>query len=283
MKTFASSPCSRSARARGFTLIEVAIALVLLGLASGTVVLVLRQQLVQRQMAETDAILAQSNEALLAFVTSNGRLPCPATAATRGVESIATKTGNVWTCTSEIGFLPAVTLGMANLDSWGLLEGAWHDASGSTNGTYLRAIRYSVASLAPTGVAGALTSPALGGLPGNPTQRLAVQNAITSNNGLFVCYSSSGILLVGNRCGPAVTNLLAPNVAAIVWSLGFDAPSLAQYSADENQNLNPGTTRVIISHTYTPLGQAGGPFDDQVTWIPYSAVADRLVYAGYVQ
>ncbi len=273
---------ARTRGAHGFTLVEAAISLVLLALASATVITILQGQQQQQKMAQTDALLASARDALLAFETSYGYLPCPATAASRGAESVASIVGGIRTCNVEAGFLPAVTLGMPNLDAWGLLEGAWHDGSGSTNGTYLRAIRYSVASLSGTAYAGSLTSYALGA-PNSPTQRTAVQASINTNNGLFVCYSSAGILPVGNRCGPAPTNSLAPNVAAIIWSLGYDAPNLANYSPDEQQNEAPIVNRVVISHTFTPAGAAGGPFDDQATWISYPALADRLVYAGFVQ
>jgi hypothetical protein len=233
-------------------------------------------------MAETDAVLAKANDALLAYVTAYGRLPCPAVAGSNGAEAIKSQVGNITTCVSETGFLPGVTLGMSNLDAWGLVEGAWHDASGVNTGTYLRALRYSVASLAGTPLAGALTSVALGA-PSSPTQRAAVQAQFNANQGLFVCYSSAGILPTNNRCGPQASNTLSSSAAVIIWSLGNDAPYLNEYSVDEQQNENPTVPRVVISHIFTPLHAAGGPFDDQVAWIPYAAIADRLVYAGFVQ
>jgi type II secretory pathway pseudopilin PulG len=269
----------------GFTLVETAISLVLLALATATVVTVLQQQITQHKMTETDAILASARDALLNFETAYGYLPCPATAATNGQEAVTIAAG-VRTCTVETGFLPAVTLGMPNLDQWGLLEGAWHDASGSTTGTHLRAIRYSLASLSGAGaaLAQALTRPGLGA-PTNPLIRttVAAQFTTANNNGLFVCYSSNGILPTGNRCGPTAANTLAGNVAAIVWSLGYDAPYLAQYSSDEKQNEAQTVARVVISHNYVPSGAAGGPFDDQVVWIPYATISDRLVYGGFDQ
>jgi len=269
-------------RPRGITLVEVAISLVLLALATGTVVAVLHQQLVQRKMSDTDAVLVQAHDALLAYVTTYGYLPCPATANTQGREDVAKIVNGVRTCTAESGFLPAVTLGMPNLDAWGLLEGAWHDASGSTNGTHLRAIRYAVASLAGTPYAGALTSPGLG-LPSSPGIRAAVQTQFNANNGLFVCASSAGLLPTNNRCGLTANNTVAANTAVILWSLGEDAPYIAQFSTDETQNYTPTVARVVVSHAYVPRGAAGGPFDDRISYIAFAAVADRLVYGGFVQ
>jgi type II secretory pathway pseudopilin PulG len=269
------------ARARGFTLAETAISLVLLALATGTVVTILQQQITQHKMAETDAILASARDALLSYETTYGYLPCPATAATNGQEAVTIAAG-LRTCNVESGFLPAVTLGMPNLDPWGLLEGAWHDGSGSTNGTHLRAIRYSLASISGTAYAQALTRPGLGVLY-SPTIRASVLTSLNANNGLFVCYSSNGILPTGSRCGPTASNTEAGNIAAIIWSLGYDAPYLSQYSSDEKQNEAQTVARVVVSHVYTPESAAGGPFDDQVVWIPFTSLSDRLVYGGFDQ
>jgi len=265
----------RCPRPRGFSLVEVAISLVLLGLAAVGVFAVLKNQIEQHRISETRDILGQSRDALLSYVTGYGRLPCPATAASRGVEAFAVVAGaNV--CTVESGFLPAVTLGMANIDQFGLLEGAWHDTAGSLNGTYLRAIRYSVTGLAG-GTAHALTTTALHG-----QTRQAVQTSFTNNQGLFVCASITGLQLVNNRCGN-LANTLGNNVAVIIWSLGADAADLGNYSLDEKQNLNPTVPRVVINRTFAPLGALNGQFDDQVEWIPYPVIADRLLYAGFVQ
>jgi len=265
---------------RGFTLVEIAISLVLLALAAVGVFAVLEQQIEQHRISDTNATLLKAHDALLSFVTAYGRLPCPAVAGSNGAESIASNVGGIITCTAEAGFLPAVTLGMPNLDAWGLLEGAWNDGAGSTNGTYLRAIRYSVSGLAGA-QAGDLTSVSLGA-PGSPTQRAAVQTAFNNNQGLFVCASTTGIVPVGNRCGnPA--NTLSSNAAVILWSLGSDAADLPNYSIDEKQNLNLTVPRVVISRVYAPLGAVNGPFDDLVSWISYSVIADRLVYAGFAQ
>jgi prepilin-type N-terminal cleavage/methylation domain-containing protein len=287
MKNRRNRPHS-SRRCRGFTLVEVAISLVLLALASGIIVAVLRQQLEQRKMADTDAILNSAHDALLAYVTTYGYLPCPAIAGGNGVEN-AVVVGTTRTCPVETGYLPAKTLGMNHLDTFGLLESAWHDGAGNSNGTYLRVIRYSVATLSGTGNAWALINPGLGA-PNSPAIRAAVQpyfsktgNAALNNHGLFVCYSSANILPTNDRCGLNAANDLAPNVAATIWSLGGDANDIASYSTDERQNYTPTVARVVISHPYIAKGAANGPFDDQVSWISYGAVADRLVSGGWVQ
>jgi len=287
-------PAARTARSRGFTLVEVAISLVLLGLAATGIFAVLNQQVEQRRIADTNAALASARDALLSFLTTYGRLPCPAQSTTNGLEAVASSGSGVYVCTAEAGFLPAKTLGMSNLDAWGLLEGGWHDAAGATNGTYLRAIRYAVTGLGGN-TAAALTSVSLGA-PTVATRRKAVQSAFDPTSaanpvnpqgyqGLFVCASITGIKATpyANRCGVTASNLITANAAVVIWSLGGNAADLTSYSFDENQNKNLTVPRVLISRPYAPPGASATQFDDQVAWISYSTIADRLVSAGYVQ
>lgn len=276
-----------SRRQHGFTLIEISIGLMIMGLVTMGLVATLSQQAEQRRLIETRALLTQAREALLAFVSANGRLPCPAVAASSGQESVLAIVNGVTTCTTSTGFLPAVTLGMPGLDPGGWVTDAWRD-SGNPPATLPRVLRYGVAAMAGAGApaANALTSVALGASTGtnNPaTIRGQVQAALgVTGQGLFVCASAAGIGGAGARCGPAA-NTLAFNAVAVVWSLGANGSVPALYSADETQNAAPGALGVWIDRTYAPQGAVGGNFDDLLTWIPYPLVADRLVKLGYVQ
>ena len=194
---------------RGFTLVELAISMVILGLVLTGFALALSQQVQQRQLTDTRTALQQANDAIVAFVVANARLPCPAVAGSNGQESMAA----IGQCTAAAGFLPAVSLGLPNLDGNGLLNDGWadgstHDNAGALN--YPRAIRYSVALL----VGNALTTASLGG-----AARATVGATLAANNGLFVCRSSTGIVAVGNRCG-GNANALGLNVVAVIWSQG---------------------------------------------------------------
>lgn len=267
----------------GFTLIEVAIALMIMGLITASIVTTLNQQTEQRRIVETRTTLAKAREALLAFVTVNGRLPCPATAASAGAE-VATIAGTTISCVAEAGLLPAVTLGLADLDSNGWLNDGWRE-SGAGAATLPRTLRYAITRLTTVAaVQDALTSPGLGATPANAmTRRTDVQNAFaTSNSGVFVCRSATGIGALPNRCGTPA-NTLATSVAAAVWSLGSNSISPGTFSADEQQNATMPIARVLISREYAPAGATGGRFDDQLTWLPFSLIADRLVTLGHVQ
>ena len=269
-----------SRRQDGFTLIEVAIGLMILGLITVGIISTLSQQAEQRRHAETRQLLGQARDALLAFVSVNGRLPCPAVAASSGQEAIASGAGGLVVCVAESGLLPAVSLGMTGLDPGGWLTNAWRD-SGNAVATLPRTFRYAVTSLAAP-LSSALTSPRLGAdAAAAATRRLDVQSMFEAGQGLFVCASVTGTGAGVNRCGTPA-NLLASSAAAVVWTLGANGNDAALFSADEQQNFSLSLPRTFISRVNAPAGAQGGMFDDLVTWLPYSAVADRLASMGFL-
>jgi prepilin-type N-terminal cleavage/methylation domain-containing protein len=271
---------------RGFTLVEIAISMVILGLVLTGLVVSLSQQLEQRRLLDTRTTLAQANEALTAFVVANGRLPCPAVAASNGLESTA---GGPGICTTAAGFLPAVTLGLPNLDANGLLTDGWADGSTQDNTgaiSYPRAIRYSVARLIGTPLANALTTASLN-VPG--ATRSAVGTLLNSapggNQGLFVCRSSVGLIGAGNRCGGAA-NSLAMNAVAVIWSQGPTGNDAIGTSANEKQNSTqlgaPGIAGTFVMRDPSDTAAAAGRFDDLVVWTSWGTVADKLMTAWQV-
>lgn len=264
----------------GFTLVEVAISMVILGLVLTGLVVALSQQIQQRHLLDTRTTLQQANEAIVSFVVANARLPCPAVAASNGVESM-TGTGQ---CTAAAGFLPGVTLGLPNLDSNGLVNDGWADGSTHDNAgalVYPRAIRYSVALLLGTSQPYALTSASLGG-----AARSIVGATLAANNGLFVCRSASGVIAAGNRCG-GTANSLALNAVAVLWSQGPTGNDALGSSADERQNSNqlgaPAVPRTFVMRDPAGATAPAGRFDDLVSWVAWGPMADKLMLAWQVQ
>ena len=72
---------------RGFVLIEVAIALLVLALILGGILAPLNAQVEQGKIRDTNKVISDINEALLGYVMINGRLPRPATSSINGVEN----------------------------------------------------------------------------------------------------------------------------------------------------------------------------------------------------
>ena len=102
-------------RQRGFSLIEIAIVLVIVGLMIGGLVTPLTVQLEQRKVAETQKALDEAKEALSGYALRYGYLPCPAISAVNGLED---RRGTRCTGEKRAGFLPWATLGLRQGDSW---------------------------------------------------------------------------------------------------------------------------------------------------------------------
>jgi len=120
-----SQPQSRPALhlQQGFSLVEMSIVLVILGVLLGGLIAPFSTQLDSSKRKGADAQLDDIHNALLGFAANNGRLPCPATAASNG---LAAPNAATLACTSYSGFVPAVTLGLNGaVDANGLLLDPW--------------------------------------------------------------------------------------------------------------------------------------------------------------
>ena len=107
---------------RGFTLVEMAIVLMIVGLLLGGLLVPLSAQMEQRNITDTQKSLSEIRDALIGYTLANGRLPCPAAPNTTGVESPI----GGGACTNFYnGFVPAATLGLAGTDSAGYAVDAW--------------------------------------------------------------------------------------------------------------------------------------------------------------
>ena len=104
----------RPRAAAGFTLTELAVVLVVIALLLGGLLVTLDAQNTARTNAETRQILQNAHDAVIGFAVRYGRLPCPATTTSNGVESPATPPAPPAAnpCTVTKGYLPAVTLGI---------------------------------------------------------------------------------------------------------------------------------------------------------------------------
>lgn len=252
--------------ARGFTLIELAIALFIITLVLGALLVPLTTQIAQRRISDTQKTLDDIKEALLGFAVSTTRLPCPASATSNGVESFCTSaTPNP--CGAELltyqahgrcfaqynGFVPGATLGLAATDAQGYAIDAW--------GTR---IRYAVTAVASANVS-VFTS--VNGMRSTTLTGLAPD--------LFVCASSPGAGIQTSCVGAPKLTGTAP---AVLFSLGLNANTGGGTSADEAANLND--DQVFVSRVRSDPGSTGGEFDDIVTWLSENVLYNRMVAAG---
>lgn len=221
--------------------------LIILSLALGGVLVPLNAQLVHKQWRDTEQSLHDVHDALLGYAVRNGRLPCPASATSYGEESPV----NGGVCTHPYdGYVPAVSLGLHQLDAQGYALDAWGNR-----------LRYVVAKTNGS----AFTTP--GG----------IKNAglATLQSELQVCATATGTTSSG--CGSALalssTGINAP--PALVYSIGKIASAS---SADETANLD--NNAVFISHTLTTLAATTGAYDDVMIWLSPNILYGQLVNAG---
>jgi prepilin-type N-terminal cleavage/methylation domain-containing protein len=235
----------------GFTLVEMAIVLGIIALILGTSLTLLSAQQDQRRIEDTNSRLATAQEALIGFAIAYGRLPCPASAASNGMESFASggsaANGN---CSNFYnGLLPASTLGLTPVDSQGFAIDAWGN-------------RIPYAVTAANSHAFTITD----GMKNAGISTLAPD--------LQVCSTSTGITATSCAAG---SSLASNGVPVVIYSTGRNG-AYGGTSADEAANLN--NDRVFVYHTPNPDGATGGYFDDQLIWLSQYILFNRMIQAG---
>ena len=247
---------------RGFTLLEISITVLIIGLLLTGIMVPLQAQVEQRKVDETRLTLEQAREALLNHAAEFGFFPCPADAASGGMEPASGVDHTTGACPAYHGFLPAKLLGFTPVDPQGYATDAWGPTSNR--------IRYAVSGDTISGVAAPFTR--AGGMS------VASAASVASANNLFhICGSGSGVT-PGANCGTAQT--LASNAAIVLWSTGANG---SRGSAGVHESENPyaagGSADRIFVHRGHSTG-AGVEFDDVVLWLPTLSVVNRLVAAG---
>jgi len=106
---------------KGFSLIEMAIALIILGFILGGLIIPLRSQRDQQQIYRTVSSLEEVKDALLGFAVIHGRLPCSDQNGD-GKEDRKEKItpyGSIMICEyNNEGYLPWKDLGVGRYDAW---------------------------------------------------------------------------------------------------------------------------------------------------------------------
>lgn len=255
---------------RGFTLVEMAIVMLIVTLLLTGLVPTISSQIEQRQRNETRKQVDEVRDALLGFVLTNGRLPCPASINSKGMESFCTNPGlgacGIETfyptapqahgrCFSPVaplvydGFVPAATLGITPTDNQGYAVDGWSNR-----------IRYAVT----TDHSNAFTI----------TNGMQTVGMGTLSPDLHVCDSATGI--APSNCGVIATSLTT-NAVAVIYSIGKNT---VPTGIDEAANLNLPADQVFVSHVPSSAGAPNGEFDDIVTWLSPNILFNRMVTAG---
>jgi len=235
-------------RERGFSLVELAIVLVIVSLLLGGLWMPLSAQNDVRRSTQTQNMLATAHDALLGYAALQGRLPCPTTATGAGVGQYCTDAATCGAVTTTFqshgrcatpleGFLPAVELGLQPVDASGRMLDAWNQP-----------VRYAITTdqhfTSTEGLKSIWANPATPPAPN-----------------IEICQDAA--------CG----TILSRDAVAVIFSTGRTGAT-RPLGADESENLeSPGDTR-FISRTPSP------DFDDRVIWLSPYLLYGRLIAAG---
>jgi len=223
-----------------FTLVEMAIVLVIVGLLLGGMLAPLSAQMEQRRAADTARALEEARDALAGFAARNGYLPCPAISASNGLEDRA---GTRCSNERRLGFLPWATLGLPKLDAWQHLYLYSVTPAFSDSGALFRLSTPRDITIASRDAAGALV-PA------------SAQNDI-----------------------PAVVLSQGRNGFGAFSDVGVQAADMGQGNVDEKSNFQADGRMFVARDRADNPAAAGGAYDDIVVWLSPNILFNRMLAA----
>ncbi len=238
----------------GFSLIELAIVLLIVSLLAGGLMMTLSAQQENSAIAETQRRLADARDALLGFAAANGRLPCPAAPASSGVEAPlgGGACNNNWD-----GFLPAITLGITPTNENGYAVDAWGNP-----------IRYAITNFSNSTYCPNQCFTTTNGI------KAAWNGGITLSPDLRICNTAIGKTGTGGSALCASGAEQANNAVAVIFATGKNG-GLTPSSGDEVANND--ADRLFVSHTQST---GTNEFDDLVVWLSPNILYNRLITAG---
>ncbi|OFZ72130.1 MAG: hypothetical protein A2W04_07075, partial [Betaproteobacteria bacterium RBG_16_64_9] len=220
-------------RSRGFTLAELAVALVIIGLLLASALIPFSTQIEVRNAADTRRTLDQIKEAVMGFAQANGRLPCPARGQTASgsIDSVTWAPAQIAAGTEQydttnkrcyvvVGVVPWPTLGVPETDAWGRrfsyrVSPAFADDPSLTT-WQSRSTAYTVPVPPPTYLAQPVTTPAS---PANQTPSCDLTTA-PSQSTIALCTFGDIAVLTRSYSDHSVVTPLGAGVPAVFVSHG---------------------------------------------------------------
>ena len=277
----------------GFTLIEIAIVLIIVSILLGYTVALLPRQQELKQYRAVERQMDEVIEAVIGFAQVNGRLPCPAVPNSGGLEA-----NNAVGCTQYGGFVPVNTLGLVGrLNADSLLQDPWGNPYRYyvTNVDFSDPLTGTNAISDFTGAGGEMRSVGLGDTDGDGyidlDGRYQICNATSAINNLC---SAGTIPVFGN---PGAGNFAGAPFVLLSQGKNWSDPGP---SNDEVENSGATTTvtlgmgavpsgatyllkNVVAGNETTfvrPRAGMSDNFDDVVRWGSPSILFSRMIQAG---
>ncbi len=260
--------------ASGFTLLELAIVVTVIGLLIGAFIVPFSAQVDMQRVSTTQKTIDQVMEALVGFALANDRLPCPAKGSNppattdQGRESFAAggsaSNGN---CSNFFdGFVPGIDLGITPVDDQGFVLDAWNNR-----------LRYAVSD-ADSSAGGSGT--ANGVVDYTAIREMRNVGVANLKPNVVICSTAP----TAGSCPSS--NQLTTTAVAVVYSIGPNGtrPDSGNTRVDESHNPNPQSTitadKIFVSHTRSGATAPNGEFDDIVSWLSPNILYSRLLAAG---
>jgi prepilin-type N-terminal cleavage/methylation domain-containing protein len=245
-------------RARGFSLVELSIVVLVIGIVLTMGIGAWTANLENQAHSATAQRQATIKEALTGYLRRNSRLPCPDTdfTAPDGIENRATAGDPTTACTAAFGVLPYVTLGLARdavRDGWGNFF-SYHVSN--TN----------------------ITAASSGNWSANTDWTRTA----------WFRPGNAGLITVNERSGATVTPVATSIVTVVVshgrnglgaYTIGGTRNTLPAVGADEEDNTDGDTTYFRRELTADDAA-TGGPFDDQVLFLSANDLLEPLFRDG---
>ena len=254
-------------RQPGFSLVELALVMLIVSLLLAGILVPLSIQREVRDYGETKRKMDQINEALMGFVLVNGRLPCPASATVAdGTAGAGTELLAVNVCTSYIGVIPWVTLNVPETDEWG---GRFTYKVNSVFADAIAAATYGcVPTINPTQSSFALCSSGDMSIQSRTPAPAKAQYALTNTTlpAVFISHGKNG----KGAYRTNGTQIALPPVASGDERANATTTTTAFFSREKQEVSSPCDE--------TPL--SAGPmceFDDLVAYVPLTMLLTRMV------
>ena len=236
----------------GFTLLEMAVVLMIIGLLLGGLIPTLSAQMDGQRINKTQKQLNEIKDAITGFAVINGRLPMPACGtiaagqANAGIELDPALPASAVLCTtgaSDIAVVPWATLGIDETDAWG------------------RRFTYSV-------------TPEFA----DSTDGAGATCSVTTGVSFQLCSTATLEVRASSPAGAIV----ASDIPAIIVSHGING--LGAYQPGGGAKISGATGDELENsdndNNFVSKDQVQGGFDDLVVWLSPNTLANRMVTAG---
>lgn len=258
---------------KGFTLIEIAVSLVIMGLLLGGIVIPVSDSFKNAISKGNAERISTAKEALIGYAIRNQKLPCPATNLKDGIAATSCYSGK----DAVNGFLPWKELNLQQNDAWGNAFFYSVDEQLTNKASFLAVVR--------------------GNNSENSVDAIKIKGRDDSYAEVELSSSVSFVIGTFGKQGIIFDSSSGKLFGKSTGSLSLTGASRPADNTDERLNLkacceslpsSKATTSTYYSRTQmdTPvptLASSIGPFDDQLYWMPFYQLVGIMTQSGRLQ